>query len=69
MSHNADLLWWVEAHDSHDALVAVLPAFAPDVPEDARVVTNLPDESGKMMVWANQSGCWTQLRAEEPRRG
>ena len=69
MSHNNDLLWWVEAHDGHDALVAGLPAFAPDVPHDARVVTNLPDESGKMTVWANRSGRWAQLRVEQPRRG
>jgi hypothetical protein len=67
----ADLLWWVEgaANDGHDALVAAMPAFAPDVPGDAQVVTDLPEESGKMVLWANISGRWTQLSVEAPRRG
>jgi hypothetical protein len=70
MARNADLLWWVEdaAHDS-DALVVAMPAYAPDVPGDAQVVTDLPEQSGKMMLWANTSGTWMQLSVEEPRRG
>jgi hypothetical protein len=71
MARSADLLWWVEdmGHDSHDALVAAMPAFAPGVPGDARVVTELPAESGKMTLWANTRGRWTQLSVEEPRLG
>jgi len=68
---NADFIWWVEpaVHDSHDALVAALPHFAPQARSDARVMTELPAESGRMLLWANTSGRWRQLGVEEPRRG
>jgi hypothetical protein len=71
MSRNADLLWWVEgpAHGGNDGLLAAMPAFAPAVPDDAQVVTNLPEESGKMLLWAKTTGRWTPLRVAEPRRG
>jgi hypothetical protein len=71
MARSADLLWWVEgtARDSHDVMVAAMPRFALDVPGDARVVTDLQTESGKMILWANTGGCWTQLGVEEPRLG
>jgi len=70
-ARNADLLWWVErtTHDCHDALLAAMPAFAPNVPEDARVITELPAASGKMTLWTTTSGRWTQLSVEEPRLG
>jgi hypothetical protein len=67
----ADLLWCVEDsdHDSRPALVAAMPAFSPGVPKDAQVVTDLPEKSGKMMLWTNTNGFWAQLSVDEPRRG
>jgi hypothetical protein len=66
---SVDLLWCVEDsdHDSRPALIAAMPAFSPDVPGDA-VVTDLPEESGKMMLWTYTDGCSAQLSIEEPRR-
>jgi hypothetical protein len=71
VASNADLLWWVEGRtdDGHDALLAAMPAFAPEVPDDAQRVTNPPQESGKMLLWAHISGRWAQLSVEQPRRG
>jgi hypothetical protein len=71
VDRSADLLWWVEdaAHGSQHALLAAMPAFVPDVPDDAQVITDLLKNSGKMMLWTNTSRRWTQLAVEEPRRG
>ena len=70
-ARGADLLWWVEAtaEQGRKALVAALPAIAPDVRGDAQVVTDRLEKSGKMLLWANTSGRWTQLNVAEPRRG
>ena len=71
MARNVDLLWWFEgaAHGSPHALLAAMPAFAPAVPGDAQVITDLVEKSGKMTLWSNMSGHWTQLKVEQPRRG
>ena len=70
MARSADFLWCVEgaAQLVHDAVVAAMPAFTPEVPRDARAGTNLPEESGKMLLWTNTGGQWTQLTVAEPRR-
>jgi hypothetical protein len=70
LARGADLLWLVEAAagEGRDALVAAMPAFKPVVPGDAQVVTDLLEKSGKMLLWVNTSGRWTQRRVAEPRR-
>jgi hypothetical protein len=70
-ARHADLLWRVEGapRESHDALIAAMPALVPEVPSDTQVVTDLLEKSGRMMLWANTSGRWMQLPVEEPRRG
>ena len=71
VGRDADLLWCAEgaAHAGQPALLAAMPAFAPDVPDDAQVSADLLKNSGRMMLWTNTSGRWTQLAVEEPRRG
>jgi hypothetical protein len=71
LARGVDLLWRVEGVGlaGHDALVATMPAFAPQVQGDAQMVTEPTEESGKMTVWTNASDRWTQLSVAAPRRG
>jgi hypothetical protein len=71
MARGAEFLWCVEgaAQVVRHAVVAAMPAFTPEVPRDARAGTNLPEESGKMLLWTNTGGHWTQLSVAQPRRG
>jgi Heparinase II/III-like protein len=69
---DADLVWWVSGADTggHDVqLIAALPAVAAHISADARDVTQLPDDSGKMGTLANTDGHWAAVAVEQPRRG
>jgi hypothetical protein len=71
---HADLIWSVDGVDVaaeavHSGLIAALPAAVLSVPDDAQVVTDLPQHSGRMSVLANIGGRWAPLVVDEPRRG
>ena len=71
---HADLIWSVDCVDVageavHNGLIAALPAAVLSVPDEAQVVTDLPQHSGRMSVLANIGGRWAPLVVDEPRRG
>jgi hypothetical protein len=71
---HADLIWSVDCVDVtgeavHNGLIGALPAVVLSVPDDAQVVTDLAQQSGRMSVLANIGGRWAPLVVDEPRRG
>jgi hypothetical protein len=68
---NPDLVWRAEvaARDDVSALVAALPAFAPDAPHVAQVAADGAGQSGRMIVMVGIDGRWAERDVEEPRCG
>jgi hypothetical protein len=54
----ADLVWWIQSPDgaARGDLIAAMPARMPPLPGVARLVTNLPEQSGKMTVLEHAGG-------------
>jgi hypothetical protein len=73
----ADLIWRLDAGrpdgdlggaSDRRALVAALSQSPPTVAGDVQPVAESSGRSGKMSIWANGGGTWTQVPVEEPRR-
>jgi hypothetical protein len=71
---NRGLMWRVESvnavgSDLHGALIAALPTAVQQLPGVVQAVTQIGEQSGRMIVLANTRGRWERLQVQEPRRG